>query len=98
MEFDLENAIQSIDKPWTPLDLATFNNNILRIALFEGEYHEHDHDYDEFFYVYKGKIKIWTEKGDLELAQGQGGVVLKGIKHKPIALEPSYVIMIDRTE
>lgn len=95
MKFNIEETIKKISKPWTPLDLITFEDKILRIALFEGEYKEHTHEYDEFFLVYKGKINIWTEEGNIELNEGEGGTVPKGIKHKPIAKEPSYVLMID---
>ena len=95
MKFNIEEIIKQISKPWTPIDLITFEGKVLRIALFEGEYKEHTHEYDEFFLVYKGKITIWTEEGDIELSEGEGGVVPKGIKHKPIASKPSYVLMID---
>ncbi len=95
MKFDIEETIKKIKKPWSPVDLIQFDDKVLRIALFEGEYRQHSHEYDEFFLVYKGKIIIWTEKGNIELSEGQGGVVPKGIKHKPIASKPSYVLMID---
>ncbi len=93
--FDIEEAIKKIDKPWTPVNLVTFDDRVLQLVLFDGEYKEHTHDYDEFFYVYRGKITIWTEKGNIELSEGQGGVVEKGIKHKPMAENPSYVLMVD---
>ena len=95
MKFDIEEAIKKIKKPWTPVDLATFEKRILRVALFEGEYQEHSHEYDEFFLVYKGQISIWTEHGTIELTEGKGGTVKKGVKHKPFASKPSYVLMVD---
>jgi len=98
MKFDIESAIKSITKPWAPLDLATFDDKILRIALFEGEYHEHIHEYDEFFLVYRGAITIWTENGDIELKEGEGTTISKNLKHKPIAITPSYVLMVDSIE
>ena len=98
MKFDVETAIKTITKPWTPVDLATFDNKVLRLALFEGEYHEHSHGYDEFFFVYQGAITIWTEKGNVELKEGEGTTISKGVKHKPMAHVPSYVLMIDSIE
>ncbi len=95
MKFDINSAIKIISKPWTPIDLAKFDNKVLRLALFEGEYYEHSHEYDEFFLVYKGGITIWTEKGEIELKAGEGTTIPKGLKHKPIAVTPSYVLMID---
>lgn len=98
MKFDIEKTIRKIKKPWTPIDLVTFEDKVLRIALFKGGYHEHKHEYDEFFYVYKGKITVWTEKKSFDLSAGEGGVVSKGVKHKPIAKVASYVLMIDPLE
>jgi len=95
MKFDIESVIKTIAKPWTPVDLATFDNKVLRIALFEGEYHEHSHEYDEFFLVYRGAITIWTENGNIELKDGEGTTIPRSLKHKPIAQTPSYVLMID---
>lgn len=33
MKFDIEKAIKKIKKPWTPVDLAKFDDKVLRIAL-----------------------------------------------------------------
>ncbi|OGI86322.1 hypothetical protein A3A05_01930 [Candidatus Nomurabacteria bacterium RIFCSPLOWO2_01_FULL_41_12] len=95
MKFNIDSVIKNINKPWTPVDLEKFDDLVLRIALFEGEYHEHSHLYDEFFFVYKGEIKIWTERGDIELKAGEGITIPKNLKHKPIARIPSFVLMID---
>lgn len=66
----LKQIKQSIKKPWIPVEVARFNNQVLRVAIFEGEYHWHSHENeDEFFLVYKGSITINTE-----IAQ-QGGYV-----------------------
>ena len=95
MKFNIRSVIKSITKPWTPVDLATFNNQALRVALFEGEYHENSHEYDEFFLVYRGAITIWTEKGDIKLKEGEGVTIPRRLRHKPIAETPSYVLMVD---
>ena len=95
MKFNIDQVIKNIIEPWTPVDLAKFDGKILRIAKFEGEYHEHSHEYDEFFLVYKGAIAMWTENGEVELNEGEGFVVPKRVKHKPSAVKPAYVLMID---
>ncbi len=95
MKFNLESVIKTITKPWTPVALDTFDDKVLWIAMFHGEYHEHSHEYDEFFLVYRGAITIWTEKGSVELHEGEGCTVPKGVKHKPGAKIPSYVLMVD---
>lgn len=97
MKFNLESIIKQITKPWTPIDVVAFDNKTVRIALFEGEYREHSHEYDEFFLVYKGLISVWTENGNIDLREGEGVTIPKGLIHKPIAKVPSYVLMIDST-
>ena len=97
-KFNLDDAVAKISAPWTPVDVAAVNGNALRIALFEGEYHEHTHEYDELFLVYRGAITIWTESGTINLAEGEGYTVPAGTNHKPIANEPAYVLFIDALE
>jgi quercetin dioxygenase-like cupin family protein len=94
-KINIEEVIKTITKPWMPIDLGVFDNKILRIALFKGEYHEHDHPYDELFLVYRGNINIWTEREVVELNEGESIVIPKGLKHKPSADKPAYVFMID---
>ena len=95
MKFNIESVIKNITKPWTPVDLVRFDNKILRIALFEGGYHEHSHEYDEFFFVYRGKIRIWTPNENIELGEGEGVTIPKGLLHKPTSGISSYVLMVD---
>ena len=97
MKFNIESVVKNITKPWTPVNLATFNNQVLRVALFKGEYHKHSHSFAEFFFVYRGAITIWTEKEDIELKEGEGITIPKGLKHKPSAQIPSFVLMIDQS-
>lgn len=94
-KLSIEDAIAKINQPWTPIDLIEFNGQVLRIALFQGEYKDHTHEYDEFFIVHQGKITIVTEDGDIELGEGEGVVIPKGTIHKPVAKELAYVLMID---
>ena len=78
------------------MDLAKFDNKILRVALFDGEYKEHSHDdYEEIFIVYKGKITIVVDGERVELSEGQGISVPRGAKHKAIATSSSCVLFID---
>lgn len=66
------------------------------MAVFEGEYHWHTHENDdEFFLVYKGSITISTENGSINLSEGEGTIIPKGIKHKPSSKERSVVLMIE---
>ena len=85
------------EKPWTPIDVAKVNENVIRLALFEGEYHWHKHDQeDELFFVYKGKIEILIkDKEKIVLEEGDMLVIPRGTEHKPISKEKSYVLLFE---
>ena len=94
---NLVEKINQITKPWTPIDVARFNDQVVRLALFKGEYHWHRHENeDELFYVYKGNITIHIRgQNDLVLKEGEMGLVPKGIEHCPRSDGDSYVLMFE---
>ncbi len=94
----IEEKIKEIaGRSWFPVEVARVNDQAVRLALFEGEYHWHQHDNeDELFYVYSGKILIQLkDQADITLSAGEVTVVTKGMQHCPKALEPSYVLMFE---
>jgi len=95
---DLEDKIKEIGgKPWSPVEVARVNDQVVRMALLEGEYHWHKHtSEDELFYVIRGEIVIQLkDQPNITLSEGQIAVVPKGIEHCPKSLEPSYVLMFE---
>ena len=93
---DIPAIVNENREKWFNQTLTKVNDSVVRIGILEGEFHWHKHDNDdEFFFVYKGEIKIWTERGDIELKAGEGITIPKNLKHKPIARIPSFVLMID---
>jgi mannose-6-phosphate isomerase-like protein (cupin superfamily) len=83
---------------WSPFDVAHINDWVLRAAAFKGEYHWHSHSFDELFLVYKGSIVIDTEKGPINLKEGEGAVIPKGVQHKPKAEERAMILMLEPFE
>ncbi|MBI3955344.1 hypothetical protein HY338_02785 [Candidatus Gottesmanbacteria bacterium] len=45
--------------------------------------------------IYKGSITIQKENGNIELGEGEGYVVPKGVKHCPIAKERAVVLLLE---
>ncbi|MHA1462739.1 MAG: cupin domain-containing protein [Candidatus Heimdallarchaeota archaeon] len=84
-------------KPWQPIEIATVNNYVIRLALFLGEYHWHKHqDEDELFYVIKGEIIIKIkDNDDIILKEGEIVVIQKGVEHKPVSEIKSYVLLFE---
>lgn len=94
---NLEDKIKQIDKPWSPIEIARVNDQVVRMSLLEGEYHWHKHtDEDELFYVYKGSIVIQLkDQPDITLHGGEMTVIPKGVEHRPKSVEPSYVLLFE---
>ncbi len=83
------------DTFWSPIDVAYINDWVLRAAAVKGEFHWHTHNDDEFFLVYEGQIVIDTEAGLIELGEGEGTVIPKGVKHKPRASGRAVVLLLE---
>jgi mannose-6-phosphate isomerase-like protein (cupin superfamily) len=99
MIVDLDDVFDSIEKAWSPVNVAEVNDQVIRAALFNGEYHWHKHaNEDELFLVYKGRIKICLRNNStVELSEGQLFVVPKGVEHKPESDQSSFVLMFELT-
>lgn len=81
---------------WFNQTLCKVNSSVLRLGIFEGEFHMHKHENDdEVFFVLQGNLIIETEKGKFELAENEGICVPKGIMHRPIAEKRTIVLMIE---
>ena len=81
---------------WFNQTLCQVNDSVVRLGVFEGEYHWHKHDEDdEFFYVIEGQLLIDLEDRIVELSPRQGFVVPKGILHRTRALHRTVVLMVE---
>jgi mannose-6-phosphate isomerase-like protein (cupin superfamily) len=81
---------------WYNQTLCQVNGSVVRLGVFQGEYHWHKHDDDdEFFYVVEGKLLIDLEGRTVELAPRTGFVVPKGVKHRTRAEERTVVLMVE---
>jgi quercetin dioxygenase-like cupin family protein len=91
------DKIKEITTPWSPVDVAKVNDQVIRLALFDGQYHWHKHtEEDELFYVLKGKIVIQLKGNpDITLHEGEMAVIPKNVEHRPKGLNPSYVLMFE---
>src|SRR3984957_21138628 len=77
---------------WFNQTLCKVNDSVVRLGVFDGEYHWHKHDEDdEFFYVMEGKLLIDLEDRVVELAPGQGFVVPRTVVHRTRAQQRTVV-------
>ena len=94
---DIDAKCEEIKVPWSPVDLVTVNDQVVRMALFHGEYHWHRHEgEDELFYVHRGEVTIRIRgQADVVLGAGEMAVVPRDVEHRPESVGPSYVLMFE---
>ncbi len=94
---DIESKCGMIDEPWSPIEVARVNDQVVRMVLCRGEYHWHRHaEEDELFYVYKGTLVIeMKEHTDITLRAGELAVIPKNVEHRPVSHEPTYVMLFE---
>jgi len=86
------------NEPWFNQTLTTVNDAVVRLGIFQGDFHWHKHDeQDEMFLVLEGQLLLDVEgKDTVELGLHQGYTVPKGVKHRPRSPEKSVVLMVER--
>jgi mannose-6-phosphate isomerase-like protein (cupin superfamily) len=81
---------------WYNQTLCQVNASVVRLGVFNGEYHWHKHDEDdEFFYVLEGQLLIDLEDRVVALDPRQGFVVPKGVLHRTRAEQRTVVLMVE---
>jgi mannose-6-phosphate isomerase-like protein (cupin superfamily) len=94
---NLQQRMNALTATWSPVDIAIVNDQVMRLALIEGEYHWHRHaNEDELFYVLEGEIVIQVRnEPDIPLHAGEMAVIPKGVEHRPTSAGPSYILMFE---
>lgn len=93
---DIQSIVGACSEKWFNTTLSQANDSIVRLGIFEGEFHWHHHDNeDEFFYVVSGKLLLDLPDGTVELDQNQAYTVPKGVEHRTRADEKTVVLMVE---
>ena len=81
---------------WYNQTLCQVNGSVVRLGVFQGEYHWHKHDEDdEFFYVLEGRLLIDLQDRTVSLNPRQGFVVPKGVVHRTRAPLRTVVLKVE---
>ncbi|MBB6217993.1 mannose-6-phosphate isomerase-like protein (cupin superfamily) [Anaerosolibacter carboniphilus] len=90
---------ETIEGYWAPKIIGEVNDDYIKLAKFKGEFvwHEHENE-DEMFYVVRGSFDLHYEDETWLLKEGDIHVVKKGVKHKPVATDECWVMLIERKE
>jgi mannose-6-phosphate isomerase-like protein (cupin superfamily) len=84
-------------EPWFNQTLTRVNDTVIRLGLFEGEFHWHHHENeDEFFFVLDGQLTIDIEgRPSVTLTRHQGFTVPRGTVHRTRASRRTAVVMAE---
>jgi len=94
---DVPAIADTMEEPYTNVTLCQVNDAVVRLGVFEGDFHWHHHDReDELFLVLEGAIDLDTEKGTVHLERHQGYTVPAGTEHRPRARHRAVVLMVER--
>jgi mannose-6-phosphate isomerase-like protein (cupin superfamily) len=93
---ELGKLADECTEKWWNQSLCRVNDCVVRLGIFEGEFHWHKHDKeDEFFYVVEGELLVDLEDRTVTLAPRQGVVVPRGVMHRTRAEKRAVVMMIE---
>ncbi len=93
---DIPSIVEACSEKWYNTTLSQVNDSLVRLGIFEGEFHWHHHDNeDEFFFVISGKLFLDLQDDTIELGQNQAYAVPKGVEHRTRAEEKTVVLMVE---
>lgn len=91
----VKDIVETNTDKWFNQSLCEVNSSVLRLGIFEGEYHMHKHEEDdEVFFVLEGEIILETDVRKFELKQYEGVCVPKGTLHRPIVPNGKAVVLM----
>jgi mannose-6-phosphate isomerase-like protein (cupin superfamily) len=93
---DAGGLADACSEHWWNQSLVQVNDCVVRLGVFEGEFHWHKHDTeDEFFYVIEGELLVDLEGRTVNLLPRQGIMVPRGILHHTRAPKRTVVLMVE---
>lgn len=93
---DINDYFKITKDKWVNYTLCVVNKSLVRLGIFDGEFHWHHHaQEDEFFYVISGKLLLDLEDKTIELLPNQGFTVTRGIEHRTRTREKTVVLMVE---
>jgi mannose-6-phosphate isomerase-like protein (cupin superfamily) len=93
---DVLGQFERVTDYWSPKVIARVNDQYVKLARLKGEMDWHSHaDEDELFWVLRGRLRLEFRDGAAELTAGQCCVVPRGVEHHPVAVEETWIVLVE---
>jgi mannose-6-phosphate isomerase-like protein (cupin superfamily) len=93
---DIPKLVRKNKEKWVNISLSEVNDCIVRLGIFEGEFHWHKHHKeDELFFVLEGKLLLDLKRKMIELRPDQGYTVPRRVLHRTRAKQKTVVLMME---
>ena len=94
---DLAAAAGALPDTWSPRVVAQANGQYVKVARVQGEFVWHDHaGEDELFLVLRGRLRIdFEDRPAVALGPGECYVVPRGVRHRPVADDETWVALVE---
>lgn len=81
---------------WSPKVVGELNGQQVKLVKVKGEFTWHHHENeDELFLVVQGQLSIEFRDRKVILNPGEFIIVLKGVEHKPVAVEEAHILLLE---
>ena len=93
---NLSKKLAAIERSWVPGVVGELNDQMVKLARFEGEYvwHQHENE-DEMFLVLDGQVDIRLRDRVISLDPGEFFIVPRGVEHQPAARGVAHVLLFE---
>lgn len=93
---DLHEKFTLFHEHWRPRIVGELNGQDVKLVKLQGEFVWHSHaEADELFLVWRGRLRIELRSGTQVLGPGQLLIVPRGVEHRPVAEEETWVVLFE---
>ncbi len=95
-KINLKEKYALFNEHWSPKVIGALNGQQVKIAKVKGAFVWHQHEKeDELFMVIKGKLQLEFRDRIEEINENEIFIVPKGVEHKPVAEEETWIMMFE---
>ena len=95
-KISVDESCSVLQDVWSPRVIAALNGQEVKLIRAKGAFPWHHHDdADEFFLVWKGRFSVEFRDRRVDMGEGEGVLVPRGVEHRTLAAEDAYVLCFE---